>query len=103
MFQNEKYKKTDIIYKTLFRYIYKNFHSYCNSTMLTEILTIGIIIGSCGLIAWLAKNKFQPEIENDLKNREQKFWKLIYNKKKQSNYISFVNEKVNFVHGFQFL
>ena len=50
--------------------------------MLTEILTIGIIIGSCGLIAWLSKNKFQPEIENDLKNREQKFWKLTYNKKK---------------------
>jgi|KBSMisStandDraft_5_1062788.scaffolds.fasta_scaffold2057982_1 hypothetical protein len=50
--------------------------------MLTEILTIGIIIGSCGLIAWLAKNKFQPEIENDLKNREQKLWKLTYNKKK---------------------
>jgi hypothetical protein len=50
--------------------------------MLTEILTIGIIIGSCGLIAWLAKNKFQPEIENDLKNREQKTWKVVHNKKK---------------------
>jgi hypothetical protein len=50
--------------------------------MLTEILTIGIIISSCGLITWLAKNKFQPEIENDLKNREPKIWKFIHNKKK---------------------
>ena len=56
--------------------------SYGNSIMLTEILTIGIIIGLCGLIVWLAKNKFQPEIENDIRNREQKVWKLIYNKKK---------------------
>lgn len=40
--------------------------------MLTETLTIGIIIGACGIVAWLAKNKFQPEIEEDIQKREQK-------------------------------
>lgn len=40
--------------------------------MLTEALTIAFIIGTCGLIAWFAKNKFQPEIEEELKKREQK-------------------------------
>lgn len=40
--------------------------------MLIESLTIGIIIGTCGLVAWLAKNKFQPEIEQDIQRREQK-------------------------------
>jgi hypothetical protein len=50
--------------------------------MLIEFLTISIIIGSCGLVSWLAKNKFQPEIEMDLKNREQKVWKLLEKKKK---------------------
>ncbi len=53
--------------------------------MLTEILTISIIFGSCGLIAWLAKNKFQPEIENDLKTREQKVLKLIENKRSRNH------------------
>jgi hypothetical protein len=48
---------------------------------LVEFLTISIIIGSCGLVAWLAKNKFQPEIELDIKNREQKSWNLVENKK----------------------
>ncbi len=50
--------------------------------MLVEVLTISIIIGSCGLVAWLAKNKFQPEIELDLKKREQKLSKLMQYKKK---------------------
>ncbi|MBA3750738.1 MAG: hypothetical protein H0X03_07620 [Nitrosopumilus sp.] len=50
--------------------------------MLIETLTISIIIGSCGLVTWLSKNKFQPEIELDLKNREQKLWKLVENRKK---------------------
>ena len=69
--------------------------------MLTEILTIGIIIGSCGLIAWLAKNKFQPEIENDLKNREPKVWKLVNNKKKQKKMrISIFDRKVAFFQAF---
>ena len=40
--------------------------------MLTEALTIAFIIGSCGIVAWFAKNKFQPEIEEDIKKREQK-------------------------------
>ncbi len=50
--------------------------------MLVEVLTISIIIGSCGLVAWLAKNKFQPEIELDLKKREQNLSKLMQFKKK---------------------
>ncbi len=40
--------------------------------MLVESLTIGIIIGICGLVPWLVKNKFQPEIERDIQEREQK-------------------------------
>jgi hypothetical protein len=40
--------------------------------MLVESLTIGIIIGVCGLVTWLVKNKFQPEIECDIQEREQK-------------------------------
>lgn len=40
--------------------------------MLIESLTIGIIIGACGLVTWLAKSKFQPEIEEDIQRREQK-------------------------------
>jgi hypothetical protein len=53
--------------------------------MLVEVLTISIIIGSCGLISWLAKNKFQPEIEMDLKNREQKVLKPIEEKQKHKH------------------
>ncbi len=45
--------------------------------MLTEALTITFIIGTCGLVAWFAKNKFQPEIEEDIKNREQEVNKQI--------------------------
>ena len=40
--------------------------------MLVESLTIGIIIGICGLVTWLVKNKFQPEIERDIQEREQR-------------------------------
>lgn len=40
--------------------------------MLIEGITITFIIGACGLVAWLAKNKFQPEIEQDIQNRKQK-------------------------------
>lgn len=40
--------------------------------MLTEALTISFIIGACGIITWLAKNKFQPDIEEDIRKREQK-------------------------------
>jgi hypothetical protein len=43
--------------------------------MLIESLTIGIIIGICGLVTWLVKNKFQPEIERDIQEREQKILK----------------------------
>lgn len=50
-------------------YIFNNLP--INIKMLTESLTIGFIIGICGLVAWLAKNKFQPEIEEDIKRREQ--------------------------------
>lgn len=41
--------------------------------MLVESLTIGILIGTCDLLAWLAKNKFQPEIERDMENRKKKY------------------------------
>ncbi|HYF98852.1 MAG TPA: hypothetical protein VD815_02045 [Candidatus Saccharimonadales bacterium] len=40
--------------------------------MLTEALTIAFLIGTCGIVAWVAKNKFQPEIEEDIRKREQK-------------------------------
>ncbi|MDN5846185.1 MAG: hypothetical protein L0H53_07925 [Candidatus Nitrosocosmicus sp.] len=40
--------------------------------MIVESLTSGIIIGVCGLVTWLVKNKFQPEIERDIQQREQK-------------------------------
>ena len=40
--------------------------------MLVESLTIGIIIGICGLVTWLVKNKFQPEIERDIQELEQR-------------------------------
>lgn len=50
--------------------------------MLVESLTIGIIIGVCGLVTWLVKNKFQPEIERDIKVREKKTLKYARDKKK---------------------
>lgn len=40
--------------------------------MLIEGITIGLIIGGCGLVAWKAKNKFQPEIEREIENQKQK-------------------------------
>ena len=40
--------------------------------MFVESLTIGVIIGVCGLVTWLVKNKFHPEIERDIQEREQK-------------------------------
>ena len=44
--------------------------------MLEESLTIGILIGVCGLVAWLAKCKYQPDIERDIEERQQKSLKL---------------------------
>jgi len=44
--------------------------------MLVESLTIGILIGLCGLIAWIAKCKYQPDIERDIEERQQKSLKL---------------------------
>ena len=44
--------------------------------MLEESLTIGILIGVCGLVAWLAKCKYQPDIERDIEERRQKSLKL---------------------------
>ncbi|MDR4491788.1 MAG: hypothetical protein R2685_12940 [Candidatus Nitrosocosmicus sp.] len=40
--------------------------------MITEALTIAFIVGTCGIVAWFAKNKFQPEIEEDIRKREQR-------------------------------
>jgi hypothetical protein len=34
--------------------------------MITEAITIGAILGASGAVAWLAKVKFQPEIERNL-------------------------------------
>lgn len=50
--------------------------------MLIEALTIAFIIGTCGLVTWFVKNKFQPEIEEDIKNREQKVNQLSHKVKR---------------------
>lgn len=34
--------------------------------MITEAVTISIILGGCAAAAWFAKTKFQPEIEKNL-------------------------------------
>ena len=34
--------------------------------MITEAVTIGVILGGCAAVAWFAKTKFQPEIERSL-------------------------------------
>ncbi len=39
--------------------------------MIIEGLTIAGIIGSCGLLAWYAKNKFQPEIEKAIEEQKK--------------------------------
>ncbi len=57
--------------------------------MIIEGLTIAGIIGSCCLIVWYTKNKFQPEIEQTIeqqKKQENKLCPDIQNIKKQ--YIS---------------
>ncbi len=40
--------------------------------MLIESITIVSIIGSCALFSWFAKKHFQPQIEEDLENRQKK-------------------------------
>ena len=54
------------------KYLYLDGFITKELAMLVESLTIGIIIGVCGLVTWLVKNKFQPEIERDIQEREQK-------------------------------
>jgi hypothetical protein len=39
--------------------------------MIIEGLTIVGIIGSCGLLAWYAKNKFQPGIEQTIEEQKK--------------------------------
>lgn len=34
--------------------------------MITEAVTIGVILGGCAVAAWFAKIKFQPEIDRSL-------------------------------------
>ncbi len=34
--------------------------------MITEAITIGVILGGCGAAALFAKSRFQPEIERSL-------------------------------------
>ena len=40
--------------------------------MITEAITIGSILGVSGAIAWLAKVKFQPDIERSISGPETK-------------------------------
>ena len=44
--------------------------------MIIEGLTIVIIIGSCALVAWYAKNKFQPDIEKAIEDQKKQENKL---------------------------
>lgn len=58
--------------KNFLFYIYLFNTRIFKTKMLTEALTIAFIIGACGIVAWMTKNKFQPEIEEDIRKREQK-------------------------------
>jgi hypothetical protein len=40
--------------------------------MITEAITIGVILGGCAAAAWFAKTKFQPEIDRSLAKIEAK-------------------------------
>jgi hypothetical protein len=40
--------------------------------MITEAITISIILGGCATAAWFAKTKFQPEIDRSLTKIEAK-------------------------------
>jgi hypothetical protein len=53
--------------------------------MIIEGLTIAGIIGSCGLVAWYAKNKFQPEIERTIEEQKKQEKKLCPEIKQESN------------------
>jgi len=44
--------------------------------MIIEGLTIATIIGICALIAWYAKNKFQPDIEKAIEDQKRQENKL---------------------------
>ncbi|HJT85751.1 MAG TPA: hypothetical protein VJ697_14810 [Nitrososphaeraceae archaeon] len=44
--------------------------------MIIEGISIALIIGSCGFIAWIAKNKFQPQIEREIEKQKQQEIKL---------------------------
>ncbi|MGI0051904.1 MAG: hypothetical protein ACRD8K_09220 [Nitrososphaeraceae archaeon] len=44
--------------------------------MIIEGLTITTIIGICALIAWYAKNKFQPDIEKAIEDQKKQENKL---------------------------
>lgn len=39
--------------------------------MILEGVSIAFIIGGCALVAWKAKNKFQPEIEREIENQKR--------------------------------
>lgn len=38
--------------------------------MITEVLTIGVILVSCGLLTWAAMKKYQPKINARLEEIE---------------------------------
>jgi len=39
--------------------------------MLIEGISIALIIGSCAFVVWIAKNKFQPEIERNIEKQKK--------------------------------
>ena len=53
--------------------------------MIIEGLTIAGIIGSCGLLVWYAKNKFQPEIERTIEEQKKQEKELCPEIKQESN------------------
>ena len=53
--------------------------------MIIEGLTIAGIIGRCGLVAWYAKKKLQPEIERSIEEQKKQEKKLCPEIKQESN------------------
>jgi hypothetical protein len=51
--------------------------------MITEAVTIGVILGGCAAAAWFAKTKFQPEIDRSLARIEAEGEEEIVARRKQ--------------------
>jgi hypothetical protein len=54
--------------------------------MITEAVTIGVILGGCAAAALFAKSKFQPEIEMNLARIESEEEALVAKRKSSSHY-----------------